>query len=196
MVPTQPDLQPLFSALKFPIHVFQLSLRFLPKTIHLNAFKPGCGGGGSEVFRRQVQPTFATSTLLTFHGIERQARDTWERGSWTASRLGALEGGGAFFFWYISLPYITRWCSYPRFQGGVWLPWWLLALGASRGPRWVPGPDACIASWVLCRESSTARKNTWPSAGRCPPRERKRKKKKKYHGTKNKAINCWICLLV
>lgn len=88
-------------------------------------------------------------------------------------------GQGGFFFWYISLPYITRWNSYPRFQGGVWLPWWLLALGASRGPRWVPGPDACIAPWVPCRESSIARKNTWPSAARCPPTARKMEEKKK-----------------
>lgn len=74
-------------------------------------------------------------------------RVLYERG-----RLDSEAGAGA-----RSWSWSDRWS---RFLGGAWLQWWWLALEASRGPHWAPGPDACNEPWVPSCVGSTARTDT------------------------------------
>lgn len=47
-----------------------------------------------------------------------------------------------------------------HFLGGAWLLLWWLALEASQGPHWAPGPDACNGLWVSSCVGSTATTDT------------------------------------
>lgn len=96
----------------------------------------------SKVFSQQVQATFATLAFLTFNGIEDKQETPESAGvrepvDWECS----TGSGGAFFFWYLTLPYITR-CNYSRFLGWGLASVVVVGFGGQSG--------STLSSWARC----------------------------------------------
>lgn len=119
-LPTQPALHSLVSPFNFLLHCFHTVLKGFSKTFLGVGEAPWSSG-------RQLQLTLATSALLTFHGIEREAGGTWERGSCRASRQGAARRGGGHLFFLVlnfSVHYDAAVLGFRvrfGFRGGCWL---------------------------------------------------------------------------